>query len=159
MQKASHILLIAASLHLSVCAVCKGERIMNRWQCLLFILACVSQIGCAALLTEQEYVLIDRPVSEKATFHGEIYALPERADVRKIVLLGSGKIRNIEIHARDKRNQWEPVKKVPGGIEFPFEIPLSTETDAVKITKHSMTGAGRIETVQFYTIAEKGEKK
>lgn len=146
-----------ASLHLSVCAVCKGEKIMNRWKCLLFILAFLSQIGCAALLTEQVYVLIDRPVSEKVTFNGEIYSLPETVNVRKVVLLGSGKIRNIEVHVRDKRNQWEPVKKVPGGIEFPFEIPLIAETDAVKIIKHSMTGAGRIETIQFYTVADKGD--
>ncbi len=130
---------------------------MNRWKCLLFILACLSQIGCAALLTEQVYVLIDRPVSEKMTFNGEIYSLPERAKVRKVVLLGSGKIRNIEIHARDKRNRWEPVKKVPGGIEFPFEILLISETDAIKIVKHAMTGAGNIETVQFYTVADKGD--
>ena len=130
---------------------------MNGWKYLIFILACLAQIGCTALFTEQEYVLIDRPVGEKMTFHGEIYSLPERADIRKVVLLGSGKIRNIEIHARDKRNQWEPVKKVPGGIEFPFEIPLIAETDAIKITKHAMTGAGHIETVQFYTIADKGE--
>ena len=53
---------------------------MKRWKCLLFILACLSQIGCAALLTEQVYVLIDRPVSEKATFNGEIYSLPESGD-------------------------------------------------------------------------------
>ncbi len=130
---------------------------MNRWKRLLFILACLSQIGCAALLTEQVYVLIDRPVVGKATFNGEIYSLPERADIRKIVLLGSGKIRNIEIHARDKRNRWEPVKKVPGGIEFPFEILLIVETDAIKIVKHAMTGAGNIETVQFYTVADKGD--
>ena len=130
---------------------------MNRWKCLPFILVCLSHIGCAALLTEQEYVLIDRPVMEKVTFNGEIYSLPERADIRKVVLLGSGKIRNIEIHVRDKRNQWEPVKKVPGGIQFPFEIPLIAETDAIKIIKHSMTGAGRIEMVQFYTVAEKGD--
>ena len=91
------------------------------------------------------------------TFYGEIYSLPERADIRKVVLLGSGKIQNIEIHVRDKRNQWEPVKKVPGGIQFPFEIPLIAETDAIKIIKHSMTGAGRIEMVQFYTVAEKGD--
>ena len=130
---------------------------MNRWKCLLFILAFLSQIGCAALLTEQVYVLIDRPVSEKVTFNGEIYSLPETVNVRKVVLLGSGKIRNIEVHVRDKRNQWEPVKKVPGGIEFPFEIPLIAETDAVKIIKHSMTGAGRIETIQFYTVADKGD--
>ena len=130
---------------------------MKRWKSLLFIFACLSQISCAALLTEQEYVLIDRPVSEKATFNGEIYSLPESANIRKVVLLGSGKIRNIEIHVRDKRNQWEPVKKVPGGIEFPFEISLIAETDAIKIIKHAMTGAGRIETVQFYTVSEKGD--
>ena len=129
---------------------------MKRWKGLLFIIACLSQIGCAALFTEQEYVLIDRYVEEKATFHGAIYSLPEKANVRKIVLLGSGKIRNIEVHIRDKRNQWEPTKKVPGGIQFPYEIPLIAETDAVKIIKHSMTGAGRIETIQFYTVADKG---
>ena len=130
---------------------------MNRWTCLLFILACLSQIGCAALFTAQEYVLIDRPVREKMVFYGEIYSLPERANVRKVVLLGSGKIQNIEIHVRDKRNQWEPAKKVPGGIQFPFEILLIAETDAVKIVKPTTTGGGRIETVQFYTVAEKGE--
>ena len=130
---------------------------MNIWKCLLLILFCLSQIGCAALFAKQEYVLIDRPVREKATFHGKIYSLPEPVNLRKIVLLGSGKIRNIEIHVRDKRNQWEPVKKVPGGIEFPFEILLSAKTDAIKIIKHAMTGAGRIETIQFYTIADKGD--
>jgi len=130
---------------------------MKRWKSLLFIFACLSQISCAALLTEQEYVLIDRPVASKATFNGEIYSLPESANIRKVVLLGSGKIRNIEIHVRDKRNQWEPVKKVPGGIEFPFEFSLIAKTDAIKIIKHAMTGAGRIETVQFYTVAEKGD--
>ena len=120
------------------------------------MLACLSEISCAVLLTEQEYVLIDRPVVEKATFNGEIYSLPQRGDIRKVVLLGSGKIQNIEIHVRDKRNQWEPIKKVPGGIEFPFEIPLIAETDAIKIIKRSTTGTGRIETVQFYTVADKG---
>ena len=130
---------------------------MRRWKYLIFILACLSQIGCTALFTEQEYVLIDRPVSEKMTFHGEIYSLPETVNVRKVVLLGSGKIRNIEIHVRDKRNQWVPTKKVPGGIQFPFEIPLIAKTDAIKIIKHSMTGAGNIDTIQFYTVADKGD--
>ena len=130
---------------------------MNKWRCLLFILACLLQMGCAALLTEQVYVLIDRDVEEKATFYGAIYSLPERANIRKIVLLGSGKIRNIEIHVRNKRNRWEPTKKVPGGIQFPYEIPLIAETDAIKIIKHAMTGAGRIETIQFYTVTDKGD--
>ena len=127
---------------------------MNRWKCLLFILACLSQIGCAALFTEQKYVLIDRPVSEKMAFYGEIYSLPERADVRKVVLLGSGKVQNIEIHVRDKRNQWKPTKKIPSGIRFPFEILLIAKTDAIRIVRPSTTGSGRINTVQFYTIAE-----
>ena len=130
---------------------------MKRWKYLLFILFYLSQIGCTVLFTEQEYVLIDRPVSEKMAFHGEIYSLPERADVRKVVLLGSGKIQNIEIHVRDKRNQWEPVKKIPGGIRFPYEILLIAETDAIKIITPSTTGTGRIEAVQFYTTAEKGD--
>ena len=130
---------------------------MNKWRCLLFILVCLSQIGCAALLTEQEYVLIDQDVKEKMVFHGAIYSLPERVNVRKVVLQGSGKIRNIEIHVRNKRNRWEPAKKVHGGIQFPFEIPLIAKTDAIKIIKHSMTGAGHIETIQFYTIADKGD--
>jgi len=82
------------------------------------------------------YVLIDQPVSEKMTFNGEIYSLPERVNVRKVVLLGSGKIKNIQIHTRDKRNRWKPVKKVPGGIEFPFAILLIAKTDAIKIVKN-----------------------
>lgn len=36
------------------------------------------------------------------------------------------------------------------------EYILINRTDAIKIIKHSMTGAGRIETVQFYTVADKG---
>ena len=131
---------------------------MKRWKCLLFILVCLSQISCAALLTKQEYVLIDSPVDGKVTFHGEIYWLPESADIRKIVLLGSGLLQNLEIHVRDEERQWEFVKKVPGG-RLPFEIPLTAETDAVKIIKLSRTADSRIETIQFYTAAEKGYKK
>ena len=114
--------------------------------------------GCAALFTEQEYVLIEQPVSEKPVFYGVIFSMPERAFVRKIVLLGTGKTQNIEIFVRDKRNRWEPKKKVPGGISFPYEIFLTAETDAIKIIKPSTTGSGHINTVQFYTIADKKEK-
>lgn len=127
---------------------------MNRWKDLLFILACLSYIGCATLLTDQAYILIDRPVNGKVTFHGEIYWLPESADVRKIVLLGSGQLQNIEIHVRNESRQWELVKKVPGG-RLPFEIPLTAETDAVKVIKRSRTANSRIETIQFYTVALK----
>ena len=103
--------------------------------------------------------MINRPVDGKVTFHGEIYWLPERADIRKIVLLGSGQLQNIEIHVRDEkrqhgRRQWKLAKKVPGGL-LPFEIPLTAETDAVKIIKRSRTANSRIETVQFYTVASR----
>ncbi len=114
--------------------------------------------GCAALFTEQEYVLIEQPVSEKPVFYGVIFSMPERAFVRKIVLLGRGKTQNIEIFVRDKRNRWEPKKKIPGGISFPYEILLIAETDAIKIIKPTTTGTGHIDTVQFYTIAEKKGK-
>ncbi len=111
-------------------------------------------MSCTALLTEQEYILIDRPVDGMVTFHGEIYWLPENADIRKIVLLGSGQLRNIEIHIRDKRRQWELARKVPGG-QLPLEILLTAETDAIKIVKLSKTVSSRIKTVQFYTTAGK----
>ena len=127
---------------------------MKRWKGLLLILACLSYIGCATLLTDQDYILINRPVDGKVTFHGEIYWLPESADIRKIVLLGSGQLQNIEVHVRDESRQWELVKKVPGG-RLPFEIPLTAETDAVKIVKLSRTAKSRIETIQFYTAADK----
>ena len=129
---------------------------MKKWKCLLFILVCLSQISCAGLLTEQEYVLIDRPVDGMVTFHGEIYWLPESAAIRKIALLGSGQLQNLEIHVRDDGRKWKLVKKVPGG-RLPFEIPLTAETDAVKIVKLSKIANSRLETVQFYTIAKKGD--
>ena len=100
--------------------------------------------------------MIDRPVDGMVTFHGEIHWLPESTDIRKIVLLGSGLLQNIEIHVRDNSRQWELVKKVPGG-RLPFGIPLTAETDAVKIIKLSRTANSRIETVQFYTVADKEE--
>ncbi len=127
---------------------------MKRWKGLLLILACLSYIGCATLLTDQDYILINRPVDGKVTFHGEIYWLPESADIRKIALLGSGQLQNLEVHVRDKSRQWELVKKVPGG-RLPFEIPLTAETDAIKIVKLSRIADSRIETIQFYTAADK----
>ncbi|RKU17642.1 hypothetical protein C6503_10770 [Candidatus Poribacteria bacterium] len=132
----------------------KEKKTVNKWKCLLFILVCLSQISCAALLTKQQYVLIDRPVDGMVTFHGEVYWLPESADIRKIALLGSGQLQNFEIHVRDEKRKWELVKKVPGG-RLPFEIPLTAETDAVKIIKLSRIADSRIETIQFYTVAEK----
>ena len=122
---------------------------------LIFISICFSAIGCTVLFTEQEYVLIDQPVTEKPLFHGVIFAIPEKVNLRKIRLIGVGKYQNFEISVRVKHNRWVIKKKVHGGITFPYDIFLSAETDAIKIIKPTTTGSGRIDTVEFYTIADK----
>lgn len=127
---------------------------MNTLRVLPLILACFLQVGCAALFTEQQYVLIEQPVTEQMVFYGEIYSIPAPEAIRKIVILGSGAIQNIEIHTRDQRGRWEPAKQIHGKVRFPFEILLAAETDAIKIIRRSTTGTGRIQQVQFYTIAD-----
>lgn len=87
-------------------------------------------------------------------FHGVIFSIPEKAYIRKIRLLGVGKSQNIEISVRVRQNRWEIKKKVQGGITFPSDVFLSAETDAIKIIKPTTTGSGRIDTVEFYTIAD-----
>lgn len=115
---------------------------------------CLFIIGCAALFTKQEYVLIDQQVTENPIFHGVIFSIPEKAPVRKVRLLGVGKYQNIEISVRVRHSRWELKKKVQGGITFPYDVFLSAETDAIKIIKPTTTGSGRIDTVEFYTIAD-----
>ena len=126
---------------------------------LILIAFHLSLIGCAILFTEQEYVLIDQPVTEKPIFHGVIFSIPEKVDLRKIRLLGVGKYKNFEISVRVRQNRWELKKKVHGGITFPYDIYLSAETDAIKIIKPITTGSGRIDTVEFYTIEDKKENE
>lgn len=83
--------------------------------------------------------------------------MPKKAQVRKIVLIGKGRIKNFDVAVRDDKNQWKPVKRITKAIEFPFEILLSAETDAVKISQRSIVGKGHIDTVQFYTLTDKYE--
>lgn len=128
---------------------------MTKLKYLILITFHLSLIGCAILFTEQEYVLINQPVTEKPIFHGVIFAIPEKVNLRKIRLLGVGKYQNFEISIRVKKNLWEYKKKVHGGITFPYDIYLSAETDAIKIIKPTTTGSGRIDTVEFYTIKDK----
>lgn len=115
--------------------------------------------GCAALFAKQEYILIDKPISEKAVFHGMIYAMPEIANVRKVILQGEGKYSNFQIHVRDKRKRWKPYKKIAHAITFPHEVFVSAKTDAIKIIKPNTTGSGRIWSVEFYTIRDQPEQK
>ena len=128
---------------------------MSICRCILFLLVCLSSFGCATLFTEQQYTLVDQEVTPEILFSGVAYTIPVKVDVRKIVILGSGKIQNIDIHARDDSNHWKLVKRVQKAIQFPFELPLRAETDAIKISHWSTTRKGNIDTIQFYTITEK----
>ena len=132
-----------------------GGRNMSRWKYLFLIVICLSFTSCTALLTKQEYVLIDQKISEKPVFYGVVYSIPERAKIYKIVLLGTGKVRNYEIAARDKMNKWKPVKRIKEVIKLPYEIKLAVETDAIKISHYTVTGRGQVDTIQLYTLVEK----
>ena len=129
-------------------------RIMSLWKYLFLIVICLSFTSCTALLTKQEYVLIDQKISEKPVFYGVVYSIPERAKIYKIVLLGTGEVINYEISVRDKKNKWKPVKRIKKIAEFPFEIKLAVETDAIKISHYTVTGKGQVHTIQLYTLAE-----
>ena len=133
----------------------QGERSVNNCKCILLLLVCLPCFGCATLFTEQQYTLVNQEVTPEILFYGVAYSIPERVDVRKIVILGSGKIQNIDIHARDDSNHWKLVKRLQRAIQFPFELPLRAETDAIKISHRSTTGKGNIDTIQFYTTTEK----
>ena len=128
---------------------------MIRLKYTLLILICFALIGCAALFTEQEYRLIDQSISEKIVAYGVVYSIPEKANIRKIVLLGIGRVQNIAIAVRDDKNKWKPVTRIKRAIKFPFEIPLVAETDAIKVSHYSVMGRGRINTIQLYTLAGK----
>lgn len=132
---------------------------MSKYKFLFILSFCILLIGCAALFTKQEYVLIDQSVTEKPIFHGVIFSIPEKAHIRKVRLLGVGKYNHIQISVRDRHNRWVLKKTVNVGFTFPYEIFLSAETDAIKIIKPTTTGSGRIDTVEFYTIVDTQEVK
>lgn len=64
-------------------------------------------IGCllvtsrATLLSEQQYIQVDEKVTETFLPSGLMYPIPEKRDIRKIVILGEGTVTNIEIYARN----------------------------------------------------------
>ena len=134
-------------------------KIMRRWKYLFLIVICLSFTSCTAILTQQEYVLIDQKISEKPVFYGVVYSIPERAKIYKIVMLGTGKVRNYEISVRDKKNMWKPVKRIREVFKLPYEIKLVVETDAIKISHYTVTGEGQVDTIQFYTLTEKKPNK
>jgi len=123
---------------------------MNRLYGILLI--CVLLIGCAALITEQTYLRVDAPVTEKFIFSGVVYSIPESKEIRKIIILGEGKVQNIDIYARDGEFNWKEIKKIKDTVTFPLEITMVANTDAIRIIQKSVTGKGQIHTVEFYTL-------
>ena len=124
---------------------------------MFLVLISLSLNSCATIFTAQEYVLIDQEISKEITWYGVVYSIPERTTIHKIVLLGTGKVQNYEISVRDKKNKWKPYKHIKRVIEFPHEILLAAETDAIKISHYSIVGRGRINTIQLYTLVDKKE--
>lgn len=147
-------------------------------------LICIFGIGCRALLTqhtfidEQTYVRIDAPVTVTKYGGGEtVYTIPDRNFVRKIRILGEGAVQNIEIWARDDRQNWKPVRQInrksASPLNFPIEIsmhhlPLTFRTDAIRIVERETTKTiftdqtrqipkGKIDTVEFWTTVSKSQ--
>lgn len=121
------------------------------------LLICAFAIGCAALMTEQTYLLIDAPVKEEFIASGLIYSIPEKKEIRKIRILGEGIVENIDIYTRDGEFNWKEVKRIKNRVTFPIEITLVAHTDAVRILQRTVTGKGQIHTIEFYTIMSENQ--
>lgn len=132
---------------------------MNTCKLILILSVFFTLVGCATLFQEQEYVLIDLPVDKDYTYYYDIFSLPEIAKIRKIRLIGEGKLRNIEIHVRDAEQRWQLKKKIHQINQFPFDIPLVVDTDAIKVKKIYTTVFGEIETIQFFTVVDEDYRK
>ena len=125
-------------------------------------LICIFVSGCAALLTEQSYVRIEAPVTKEYFFDAAgreypVYTLPEKQDIRKIRILGEGKMINAEIYvARESKafSMWKIVKRINNRTDFPIDIMLSAYTDGVRISGKVQ---GYINTVEFYTLVSKDQ--
>ena len=124
---------------------------MNRLYGILLI--CVLSIGCAALMTEQTYVRVEAPVTEKFIPTGLVYSIPEPKEIRKILILGEGTVENIDIYARDGEFNWKVVKRIKNKVTFPIETTMVANTNAIRILQKSVTGKGQIHTVEFYTVS------
>lgn len=121
------------------------------------LLICAFAIGCAALMTEQTYLLIDAPVKEEFIASGLVYSIPEKKEVRKIRILGEGIVENIDIYTRDGEFNWKEVKRIKNRVTFPIEITLVAHTDTVRILQRTVTGKGQIHTIEFYTIVSENQ--
>ncbi|RKU20651.1 hypothetical protein C6503_05510 [Candidatus Poribacteria bacterium] len=128
---------------------------MNRLYGILLI--CALSTGCAALMTEQTYLRVEAPVTEKFIPTGLVYSIPEPKEIRKIIILGEGTVENIDIYARDGAFNWKVVKRIKNKVSFPIEMTMVANTDAVRILQKSVTGKGQIHTVEFYTVTSENQ--
>ena len=128
---------------------------MNRLYAILLI--CTLSIGCTALMTEQTYLRVEAPVTEQFIPTGLVYSIPEPQEIRKIIILGEGTVKNIDIYARDGEFNWKVVKRIKDKATFPLEITMVANTDAVRILQKSLTGEGQIHTVEFYTVTSENQ--
>lgn len=128
---------------------------MNRLYGILLI--CALSIGCAALMTEQTYVRVNAPVTEKFIASGLVYSIPEPKEIRKIIILGEGTVHNIDIYARDGQFNWKEIKRFKDNVSFPLEITMVANTDAIRISQRALTGKGQIRTVEFYTVSSEAQ--
>lgn len=103
-------------------------------------------------MTEQTYLRVDAPVTEKFITSGLVYSIPETKEIRKIIILGEGTVQNIDIYARDGEFNWKVVKRIKNKVNFPIEVTMVANTNAVRILQKSLTGKGQIHTVEFYTV-------
>lgn len=123
---------------------------------ILLIFTIVSIIilsGCAALFSEQNYVRVDEGLQVKYIWSGMLFTIPEKRVINKIVLIGEGHVRNIEIHGRVDEHDWKRIEKIKTLVEFPYEIhTYGLEADAIRILQKTMVGKGRIKKLELYKI-------
>ena len=105
-------------------------------------------------LSEQQYIQVDEEVTETFLPSGLMYSILEKKDIRKIIILGEGTVTNVDIYARNSENNWKQIKKIKKTVGFPIEINVVLKADAVRIMQKRIRGMGRINTVQFYALAE-----
>ena len=117
-----------------------------------YLIVSVFSIGCASLLTAQEYVLIDEKPKETFIPSGVVFSISEKKAIRKIVILGAGTVRNLDIYAHNAEDNWKLVKKIKAAVTFPIEIRMVVHADAIRILQKTVTGRGSIDTVEFYTL-------
>lgn len=130
-------------------------------------------LGCAnlnlqeTLFTEEKYTLIDAPVTEESIVLGgtdvTAYTVPETRSIRKIRILGEGRITGLRIYVRQYKayTYWKLVKKINRRVIFPLDVSITAHTDGVAIfktlasipSKKGRVLSGQIHTVEFYTVS------